>query len=202
MVVTRLRNAIPWLIRHSASISISVAISISVSLALVADLRNASTTSEPPMRLTQHAPLAGRLQNISQWDAYMQRWEFEYGVPARLQHALIKQESGGDPNAETYAGVIDGRPAYARGLFQVVDAWGRFKEGDPFDPDTNARVGLEYLRGCNQLASGGAANWDDVKIVYDALWCYHDGQGNYERGYSSDAGERHRWNILGMAGYV
>lgn len=67
------------------------------------------------------------------------------GVPLELLRAVVRAESGGDPQAVS--------PVKARGLMQVMsDAHadarriGRLPDGDLFDADYNLRVGTTYLR--------------------------------------------------------
>ncbi len=66
------------------------------------------------------------------------------GIDLDLLRAVVRAESGGDPQAVS--------PVGARGLMQVMppaheDARriGRLPDGDLFDPDYNLRVGTTYL---------------------------------------------------------
>ena len=101
-------------------------------------------------------------------------------VDENLVLAVIEQESGGDPNAMSWAG--------ARGLMQLMPAsfawimgirnWGEDLSGvDPnfaFDPHTNLRAGIRFL---------GAVLEEQNGSVYWALASYNAGGGtvNYWR---------------------
>lgn len=62
----------------------------------------------------------------------------QFGIPASLVKAVVKAESGFDPNAVSHAG--------ARGLMQLMPATGRaLGVTDPFDPEQNVRAGVRYL---------------------------------------------------------
>ena len=70
----------------------------------------------------------------------------EYGVPESLIYAVIRAESGFDPNAVSHA--------HAQGLMQITDetlTWSRYRlhldsDGlDLFDPATNVQTGTHVL---------------------------------------------------------
>lgn len=96
------------------------------------------------------------------------------GVSPALLLAIIRTESGFNPNAESHVP--------ARGLMQITDdtfEWVRYRVGgdehatydDMFDPETNIRYGAELLRLLqNEFGS-------DVNI----LCAYHTGWGNVKR---------------------
>ena len=85
---------------------------------------------------------------VQHWAASIRHWADEYGLPANLIAVVIQIESCGDPRALS--------PAGASGLFQVMPF--HFTPGeDPFDADTNAARGLEYLADGLRLASGEPA---------------------------------------------
>ena len=74
-------------------------------------------------------------QNLQQLaDAYAQK----YGVPPALGRAVIKQESGWNPNARS--------PVGAGGLMQLMPATARgFGVTNLFDPHQNLDAGMKYL---------------------------------------------------------
>jgi len=85
---------------------------------------------------------------VQHWAPSIQHWADEYGLPADLIAVVIQIESCGDPRALS--------PAGASGLFQVMPF--HFTAGEnPFDADTNAARGLEYLADGLRLASGEPA---------------------------------------------
>ena len=64
----------------------------------------------------------------------------QYGLDPALVTAIIEQESGGDPNAESPAGAV--------GLMQVVPLPGRPSAQQLLDPSTNINAGCTYLQEC------------------------------------------------------
>ena len=64
----------------------------------------------------------------------------EQGVPVKLVRAVIKVESGGQPQARSIKGAI--------GLMQLMPATARlYTSNDPADPLTNLEAGTKHLRG-------------------------------------------------------
>ena len=71
------------------------------------------------------------------WEADILRWAAQAELDPNLVATVMQIESCGDPRALS--------PAGAMGLFQVMPY--HFKKGDaPYQPDTNARTGLAYLK--------------------------------------------------------
>ncbi len=82
---------------------------------------------------------------VRYWADHIARWSVTYRVKPNLIATLMQIESCGNPNAESEAG--------AMGLFQVLPL--HFEKGeDPFDPDTNARRGLQFFIEMYAAANG------------------------------------------------
>lgn len=76
-------------------------------------------------------------EEVRYWTPFILRWAEEYGLDPNLIATVMQIESCGYAQARSRAG--------AMGLFQVMPY--HFVEGeDPYDPETNARRGLHYLR--------------------------------------------------------
>ncbi len=81
------------------------------------------------------------------WAESIVRWANEAGLDPNLAAVVMQIESCGDPGAASGAG--------AAGLFQVMPY--HFQRGEnPYQPETNARRGLEYLARALQAAGGDA----------------------------------------------
>jgi soluble lytic murein transglycosylase-like protein len=75
---------------------------------------------------------------VQYWAPKIMQWSQQYGVDPDILATVIQLESCGDWQAGSGAG--------AQGLFQVMPF--HFAPGeDMHDPDTNARRGIEYLKG-------------------------------------------------------
>ena len=76
-------------------------------------------------------------EEVRYWTPFIVRWAEEYGLDPNLVATVMQIESCGYVRARSRAG--------AMGLFQVMPY--HFAEGeDPYDPETNARRGLNYLK--------------------------------------------------------
>jgi soluble lytic murein transglycosylase-like protein len=85
-----------------------------------------------PLGVGPHAMDVQRLNNIVAVQSRVQ------GVPASLVHAVIEQESGGDPSAVSSAG--------AMGLMQLMPGTASaYGVANPFDPEENVAGGVAYL---------------------------------------------------------
>ena len=85
---------------------------------------------------------------VRHWESATVRWGRAYGLDPNLIATVMQIESCGDPQALSSVG--------ARGLFQVMPF--HFSPGEnPFEPETNARRGLTYLRQAMQRAGGDPA---------------------------------------------
>lgn len=106
-----------------------------------------------PDLAVQAAPAgSGQISNVftpqvQYWSGAISRWASAAGLDPNLVAVVMQIESCGDPSATSSAGAI--------GLFQVMPY--HFAASDsPYDPDTNAARGLEYLRRSLRAASNDA----------------------------------------------
>ena len=107
---------------------------------------------------------------MADFGALLDQYADQYGVPRPLAHALMGQESGGDPGAVSSAG--------ARGLMQVMPATAAGYGVSPqqlHDPETNIRTGLHYFSDMLRHTGGD---------VPGALISYNAGPGWYDKLHS------------------
>ena len=165
------------------------------------ELRPIPTSTEVTGASVAGVSVAG----MDRWESHMRVWERQYGVPVNVQRAVITQESGGNSNASVLERPINGETGYAVGLWQVFNlpSWGRFAiHEDPFDPDTNTRVGINILISCNQNVvnryGGSGVNWTDPNILWNTFACYNAG---WNRDGWPASSRRYADNVLYLAGY-
>lgn len=116
---------------------------------------------------------------VRYWADYIARWSVAYRIKPNLIATLIQIESCGNPSAESEAG--------AMGLFQVLPL--HFEEDeDPFDPDTNARRGLEFFIGMYAAANG------DLGLAFAA---YNGGPAIIEQSPSAWPSETQAYQFWG-----
>jgi hypothetical protein len=120
---------------------------------------------------------------IQHWADSIVKWSAVANVDPNLAAAVMQIESCGDPRATSRSGAI--------GLFQVMPF--HFTASDsPYEPDTNALRGLNYLRRSLEKASGNARL---------ALAGYNGGIGVISRGEWSWAAETARYVKYGYPIY-
>ena len=127
---------------------------------------------------------------VKYWENEIIAWSEEYQLDPNLVATVMQIESCGFLLAESGAG--------AKGLFQVMPY--HFQEGEnPFEPDTNAKRGLKYLRqakeagGSSRMALAGynggingAAQPDDqwtdetTRYVYWGIRIYKDARNGLD----------------------
>lgn len=97
--------------------------------------------SPPPNPPMPGSSAVGTRDTVMRWLPQVQQMASKYGVPAELVLAIMHNESGGDPKAQS--GYNPGQ-GYAKGLLQVMPF--HFAAGeDPFDPMTNLDKGVKFL---------------------------------------------------------
>jgi soluble lytic murein transglycosylase-like protein len=121
---------------------------------------------------------------VQYWGKWIQAWAAEAGLDPNLAATVMQIESCGNPLARSRAG--------AMGLFQVMPF--HFTAADnPYDPATNARRGLAYLKR-SLTAAGG-----DPRL---ALAGYNGGISVIKWSESSWSAETQRYVFLGGGIYA
>jgi soluble lytic murein transglycosylase-like protein len=116
---------------------------------------------------------------VQYWSEAIKTWAAEVGLDPNLVATVMQIESCGDPRALSRAG--------AMGLFQVMPY--HFAEGeDPYDPSTNAKRGLAYLKRSQEAAGGDTRN---------TLAGYNGGIGVMERAEAAWSSETQRYVFWG-----
>ena len=115
-----------------------------------------------------------------QYLEYVQKASEKTGVPPSLIYAVIRPESGFDPNVESSVG--------ARGLMQITEEtmeWAMYRSGSSedevsydslFDPQTNITYGTYIL----------SLLLDEFSQIETALCAYHAGWGNVKQWLSQE----------------
>jgi hypothetical protein len=98
-------------------------------------------------------------------DTALDKASKEYDLPKNLLVAMIKAESGGDPNAVS--------PKGAKGLMQLIDSTATdMGVKDQFDPEDNIMGGAKYIKQLLDHFKG------DLKL---SLAAYNAGPGNVRK---------------------
>lgn len=120
---------------------------------------------------------------VRYWEERILAWSQAYDLDPNLVATVMQIESCGYPQAESWAG--------AKGLFQVMPY--HFQPGEnPFDPETNARRGLAYLRRVWERSQG------DVRLT---LAAYNGGMKRLQEPESAWPRETQRYVRWGYAIY-
>ena len=109
-----------------------------------------SQSNSKPMTRRRPRPvmLDAATGQISQYDALLQKYASEIGWDWRLLAAQCYQESAFDPEAVSWAG--------AQGLMQIMPSTAKIlgvDEGNIFDPNTNIKASVQYIRNLNSTFS-------------------------------------------------
>jgi soluble lytic murein transglycosylase-like protein len=96
-------------------------------------------------------------ERLSMWEPDLQELSEEYGVDPDLARAVMRLESGGNPNAVSSAGAI--------GLMQLMPATARGLGVDPRNPRRNLEGGIKYLA---QLADKYDGDYVKTLAAYNA----------------------------------
>jgi hypothetical protein len=121
--------------------------------------------------------------SVQYWKEDLLRWAGEHNLDPNLAATVMQIESCGNPNAGSGAG--------AMGLFQVMPFHFAANE-EPYDPDTNA------FRGMNYLAEGLEASGGHAGL---ALAGYNGGHSVINRSYDEWATETQRYYRWGSGIY-
>ncbi len=121
---------------------------------------------------------------VQHWAKALSRWSAPAGIDPNLAATVMQIESCGNPNATSRSG--------AMGLFQVMPY--HFAASDsPYDPDTNALRGLDYLRRSLQAAH------NDARLAFAG---YNGGIGVISNGEWTWAAETVRYAYWGSGIYA
>ncbi|HKI53330.1 MAG TPA: lytic transglycosylase domain-containing protein, partial [Anaerolineales bacterium] len=141
------------------------------------------TTSASPQTNSPNSVSPIFTREVQYWAGSITRWANASSLDPNLVAVVMQIESCGDPHALSSAG--------AMGLFQVMPF--HFRSGEnPYNPDTNA------LRGMNYLASSLSTARGNVRL---ALAGYNGGIGVISRGEWTWASETLRYVYYGAPIY-
>jgi soluble lytic murein transglycosylase-like protein len=96
-------------------------------------------------------------ERLAMWEPDLQELSEKYGVDPHLARAVMRLESGGNPNAVSSAGAL--------GLMQLMPGTARGLGVDPADPKRNLEGGIKYLA---QLADKYDGDYVKTLAAYNA----------------------------------
>jgi soluble lytic murein transglycosylase-like protein len=96
-------------------------------------------------------------ERLALWEPDLQSLSEQYGVDPDLARAVMRLESGGNPNAVSSAGAL--------GLMQLMPGTARGLGVDPMDPKRNLEGGIKYLA---QLADKYEGDYEKTLAAYNA----------------------------------
>jgi len=140
-----------------------------------------TTSASPQSNLSSISPIFTR--EVQHWADDITRWADASSLDPNLIATVMQIESCGDPRAVSSAG--------AKGLFQVMPFHFQFGE-NPYNPETNALRGLNYLSNSLITAHG------NIRL---ALAGYNGGIGVIARGEWAWASETIRYVYYGSPIY-
>ena len=94
-----------------------------------------------PQRVAKAAPRVSRVsaEHVARFAKFIERAAVSNALDPQLLHAIIRVESGYNPNARS--------PKGAQGLMQLMPETGRrYGVRDPYDPKENIEGGARYLK--------------------------------------------------------
>lgn len=102
---------------------------------------------------------------VRKWEKQVKRASDEFGVPYQIAHAVLWQESAGDPAARSKAGAIGLMQLKPIAVKDVQDIKGDFS-GWKVNEEQNIRAGVAFLK--RQKERTG--NWQDaIKAYYQGF---------------------------------
>jgi soluble lytic murein transglycosylase-like protein len=96
-------------------------------------------------------------ERLAMWEPDIQDLSEKYGVDPDLARAVMRLESGGNPNAVSSAGAI--------GLMQLMPGTAKGLGVDPKDPKRNIEGGIKYL---SQLSDKYNGDFEKTLAAYNA----------------------------------
>jgi hypothetical protein len=100
---------------------------------------------------------SGLSERMSMWEDRLKELCEQYEVEPDLARAVMRMESGGNPNAISHAG--------AMGLMQLMPSTAKGLGVDPKDPERNLEGGIKYL---SQLADKYNGDYVKTLAAYNA----------------------------------
>jgi membrane-bound lytic murein transglycosylase MltF len=100
---------------------------------------------------------SGVSERLAMWEEHLQKMCEQYEVDPDLARAVMRMESGGNPNAISSAGAI--------GLMQLMPGTAKGLGVDPKDPKRNIEGGIKYL---SQLADKYDGDYVKTLAAYNA----------------------------------